>query len=377
MNGGEERSSVSIGMEEILTSFAKTLTLTAEEAEGISCEEEDDEVNDAFIAMSLVVRVYTDKPVHRHAFADRILELWQPVREVKVKVLAGGLFLFTFSVSDDKKKVIDFAPWVYDKAFVLLEEPDGNMAPSLMQLKHIDLWVQCHNLPLKKMSIRMGGAIGNKLGKFLEVDCDEFGACVGKFMRVKVRLDISKPLLCGFPIDLPSGVKALMEFRYEQFGGSDDEVQPPSDIDHNRSTTSVSIIPSREDMTVKKGFKHNSSNGSVENSSRRQKAGVSTMHKVVSNSALHHQILQVPHPSISAEEVIVKVPAGNANQKMVEDGPLKDKTLFGDFEVFVQEGVGRGSQSTSVGSEGNNVVIMQGRGLEWMQIQFIPLLIRP
>ncbi|KAK9950683.1 hypothetical protein M0R45_006158 [Rubus argutus] len=203
-------------MEEIQTSFAKTLTLTAEEAEGISFEEEDDEVNDAFIAMSLVVRVYTDKPVHRQAFADRILELWQPVGEVKVKVLAGGLFLFTFSVSDDKKKVIDFAPWVYDKAFVLLEEPDGNMAPSLMQLKHIDLWVQCHNLPLKKMSMRMGGAIGNKLGKFLEVDCDESGACVGKFMRIKVRLDISKPLWRGFPIDLSSGVKALVEFCYER-----------------------------------------------------------------------------------------------------------------------------------------------------------------
>lgn len=100
--------------------------------------------------------------------------------------------------------------------FVLLEEPDGNMAPSLMQLKHIDLWVQCHNLPLKKMSMRMGGAIGNKLGKFLEVDCDESGACVGKFMRIKVRLDISKPLWRGFPIDLSSGVKALVEFRYER-----------------------------------------------------------------------------------------------------------------------------------------------------------------
>lgn len=81
MNGGDECSSVSMGMEEIQTSFAKTLTLTVEEAEGISFEEEDYEVNDAFIAMSLAVRVYTDKPVHRQAFADRILELWQPVRE--------------------------------------------------------------------------------------------------------------------------------------------------------------------------------------------------------------------------------------------------------------------------------------------------------
>lgn len=86
---------------------------------------------------------------------------------------------------------------------------------------------------------------------------------------------------------------------------------------------------------------------------------------MVSNSALHHQILQVPQPSISAEEVTIKVPVGNANQKMVEDGPLKDKTLFGDFEVFVQEGVGRRSQSTSMGSEGNNVVIMQGRVGDW------------
>lgn len=68
MNGGDERSSVSMGMEEIQTSFAKTLTLTAEEAEGISFEEEDDEVNDAFIAMSwwrgfILTNLFIDRPL--------------------------------------------------------------------------------------------------------------------------------------------------------------------------------------------------------------------------------------------------------------------------------------------------------------------------
>lgn len=65
------------------------------------------------------------------------------------------------------------------------------------------------------MSMKMGRAIGNKLGQFLEIDCDEAGACVGKFLRIKVRLDITKPLWRGYPIDLPTGEKALVEFRYE------------------------------------------------------------------------------------------------------------------------------------------------------------------
>ena len=63
-DSGEMESNVEMGMEEIQTSFAKTLTLTAEEAEGISFEEEDDEVNDVLLAMSLVVRVYVYGETH-------------------------------------------------------------------------------------------------------------------------------------------------------------------------------------------------------------------------------------------------------------------------------------------------------------------------
>lgn len=84
MERGDEHSSVILSMEEIQTSFAKTLTLTAEEAKGIFFEEEEDEANDAALAMSLVVRVYTEKPVHRRAFTDRILELWQPVKSKRL-----------------------------------------------------------------------------------------------------------------------------------------------------------------------------------------------------------------------------------------------------------------------------------------------------
>lgn len=205
-------TSITMRMEEIQTSFAKTLTLTAEEAEGIAFEDDDEEDNDGILAMSLVARVYTDKPVHRRSFTNRMLEVWNPVGDVQVKDFVGDLSLFTFSILADKEKVLEFTPWKYAKAFVLLEEPNGVLAPSLMKLKHVDLWVQCHNLPFKKMSMKMGRAIGNKLGQFLEIDCDETGACVSKFLRIKVKLDITKPRWHGFPIDLPIGEKALVEF---------------------------------------------------------------------------------------------------------------------------------------------------------------------
>lgn len=423
------------------------MTLTAEEAEGISFNEEDDEVNDALLTMSLVVRVYTEKPVHRRAFTDRILELWQPVGEVQVKALVGGLFIFTFSVSEDKKKVIQFAPWFYDKAFVLLEEPDGDMAPSLMQLKHVDLWVQCHNLPFKKMSKRMGGAIGNKLGTLLEVDCDETGACVGKFMRVKVRLDISKPLCRGFPIDLASGKKALVEFRYERrfglcfgcgrighkiskcsfiselqkqskdppyglfmfvkreelkipghslqnvdFGVSDDDdgedqgqedtaasqpqthsralkdrvwVQPPPIVTRNHSPTVGPNIHREVGKEVRKEVRDNTSFLSVKNPSMKQiKVGTNGI-KDVSNPVLNHQNIQTPSATALVQEESPKVRILVANQKPLEAGPLKEKTLFGDFEVVVQRGSGSSSLPSSLGSEDNNGVAMQGRVGDW------------
>ncbi|CAB4301719.1 unnamed protein product [Prunus armeniaca] len=106
-------------MEEVQTSFDKILTLTAEEADPLVIEEEDDVVAQDILERSLVAKIYSPKPVHKKSFKHRMLEIWDPVGEVNIKDLP------VCSLEIDKKLVV-------------LEEPDGTVAPSKMNLKFAD-----------------------------------------------------------------------------------------------------------------------------------------------------------------------------------------------------------------------------------------------
>ncbi|CAL9002048.1 unnamed protein product [Prunus brigantina] len=121
-------------MEEVQTSFDKILTLTADEADLLVIEEEDDVVAQDILERSLVAKIYSLKLVHKKSFKHRMLEIWDPVGEVNIKELPYNHFLFTFRHREDKQK-----------------EPNGTMAPSKMNLKFVDFWVQIQNVPLLKM----------------------------------------------------------------------------------------------------------------------------------------------------------------------------------------------------------------------------------
>jgi hypothetical protein len=46
----------------------------------------------------------------------------------------------------------------------------------------------------------VGEAIGGEMGEFLEMDKGEDGSAVGRFLRIKIRLDIRKPLMRGVSV---------------------------------------------------------------------------------------------------------------------------------------------------------------------------------
>lgn len=69
-----------------------------------------------------------------------------------------------------------------------------------MVFAFIPIWVRVFKLPMGMMNKMTGEAIGRELGKFMEMDREEDGTAVGRFLRIKVRLDIRKPLMHGVTV---------------------------------------------------------------------------------------------------------------------------------------------------------------------------------
>lgn len=70
------------------------------------------------------------------------------------------------------------------------------------------------HLPLACMSAKIGNQIGSSVGHVVEVDTDDDGVGWGQFLRVKIRVDLTKPLLRGRQLKL-QGVSMSVAFQYE------------------------------------------------------------------------------------------------------------------------------------------------------------------
>jgi hypothetical protein len=79
----------------------------------------------------------------------------------------------------------------------------------LAQTQGKTIWVRVSRMPLGMMNKATGEAIGKEMGEFLAMDKDEDNTTVGQHLRIKVRIDIRKPLMRGVTLCVGKDEKPL------------------------------------------------------------------------------------------------------------------------------------------------------------------------
>ncbi|XVF14396.1 hypothetical protein REPUB_Repub09cG0055200 [Reevesia pubescens] len=77
-------------------------------------------------------------------------------------------------------------------------------------------WVQIHGLPSGIMSENVGMVLGEFVGDVEEVDIRGEQMAWGRFLRIKVNINTTKPLKMGTRVSSSDGKKVLTMFRYEK-----------------------------------------------------------------------------------------------------------------------------------------------------------------
>lgn len=77
-------------------------------------------------------------------------------------------------------------------------------------------WIPLMDIPLGFQNKVMGKRLGDALGEFLEAECDQENYCWGESLRLKVIIDITKPLRRGIWIEPGEGLDSLwIHAKYE------------------------------------------------------------------------------------------------------------------------------------------------------------------
>ncbi|XP_042942846.1 uncharacterized protein LOC122277028 [Carya illinoinensis] len=203
-------------MEEELRALYEKLSLTAEESAGVVVETERLEDVRVRGEKSLMVRLLTERYFNREAFKQTMRRVWRPTKNIKFRDLTQGLMLVEFDEPRDKVRVLHDGPWTFNKQLVLTKEFEGHLQAHEVSMTTADFWVRIHDLPMIACNEYVGKLIGDTLGKVIEVDVDYDDLAWGEYMRVRLALDITKPLLRRKRISLGDHREYWVRFTYER-----------------------------------------------------------------------------------------------------------------------------------------------------------------
>jgi hypothetical protein len=202
-------------MADQLEKLCGSISLTEGEKVGLTITEgEVDEVR-AQGGRCLVGKVWMGRRANKEAFKTVLSRIWRIFHGVIFKELDDNVWLFEFEDVDDMRSVLGGRPWSFDRQMLVVKEFDGMTPASQIDFNYSPFWVQIHDMPLLCMTKGIGSKIGESMGRFLDIDLAGDGAGWGRCLRIRVEIDLSKPLERGRALNLKGNSHWVM-FKYEK-----------------------------------------------------------------------------------------------------------------------------------------------------------------
>jgi hypothetical protein len=141
------------------------------------------------------------------------------IKAVEVVAIDKNIFSFSFGHEVDVRRVWDRRPWSFKREHVILKKYKPEWSFNKVDFSVSDFWVQIYGLPLNSQNLTNLKKVGGFLGKVVEEDMAETGtgSCC-KFVKVRVGIDVNRPLTTGFPLVREDLSVLWILFKFEKLG---------------------------------------------------------------------------------------------------------------------------------------------------------------
>lgn len=171
---------------------------------------------DGRVYLCLIGKFLSGKTLNFMAMKSRLSAVWRPVRGVYIKSYTSNLFLFQFFHSKDLKRVLIGGPWFFDNCPLIYKRLQDGDIPTSVQLFHLNIWVRLFDIPVGYVKEAVAKLLGDYIGSFLEYDAKNAKDVWNNYMRVRVQIDIRKPLKKHKVIKKRDGSTSKVRFVYER-----------------------------------------------------------------------------------------------------------------------------------------------------------------
>jgi hypothetical protein len=164
----------------------------------------------------LVAKFLTPRVLNIDSIARTFKPLWKTKKSFSVQDLGKNRIALVFDDTLDLERVLANEPWSFDKFLVVFKQHCDDTLIDDLWFSHVSFWVQIHNLPVRRMTEDSAAVIGKTLGQVERVADKEDERGSENCMRVRIRLDVTRPLCRGRMIKMEEGKKSWATFRYER-----------------------------------------------------------------------------------------------------------------------------------------------------------------
>lgn len=165
--------------------------------------------------LCVVARFISEGRVDFQAMQQTLAALWKPGMGVYIKELEINLFLFQFYHEVDIKRVMDGCPWSFNRRALIMSRMKEGDNPRNIDLNTMDLWVQIYDLKAGFMTERIIKEVGNYIGTFVSSCPSNFVGVWRDFLRVRVTVNVTKPLKRRMKIRKAGDEWFWINFKYE------------------------------------------------------------------------------------------------------------------------------------------------------------------
>uniref|UniRef100_A0ACD5YZ10 Uncharacterized protein n=1 Tax=Avena sativa TaxID=4498 RepID=A0ACD5YZ10_AVESA len=180
--------------EDSVADMLERINLTSEEADAVILEDENKE-DLVILNWALIGKVLSPKVLHIQKIMSALRPAWGNPKGLVAKSVEDNVFIVEFESMFDRDRIKEGALWTIGKHAVILNNFDPGKKPSEVSFDRILLWARIYNLRFELMNKLWGESLGARIGKVIKVDVDSQGRAWGNALRVRVLVNITKPLM--------------------------------------------------------------------------------------------------------------------------------------------------------------------------------------
>ncbi|KAI7987656.1 hypothetical protein LOK49_LG13G02972 [Camellia lanceoleosa] len=133
-------------------------------------------------------------------FMTRIKALWKPTRVISELDLGNHFYIIKFLNDEDLSKVLKEGPWFIGAHFIAVRKWELEFQATHSFIHSTIVWARLTSLLIEFFDRSILQKIGAKLGTLLKIDVHIENGNKGRFARLCIQVDLSKPLIAKIKI---------------------------------------------------------------------------------------------------------------------------------------------------------------------------------